>query len=549
MDFKKYVSFVANREEQRKLKILDIPLAGLTNLISVTEAYIVNGLLCLFLGYFSNFDEDNREELEDIAKDGIWKFLALNTIFVLFFGTMVNEVIANFSNKELGKNKRIVAQMSEHSGYKLDQIELRRDMYSLIKTRNYPSVYLYQGLTICLVIGMMLTVFVASYSDNILRLMGEDIRITSIMSSMFWLSSLGNILAMCSQLFRSHLLIHEEYIQSALASLIIISSSLIFGLFVIWILQFKFFGFGLSILFYGILSLLVSRRWCTKTFSQKVNGEEKYIYSHHKENYSSIISRGLSSGVFSKDYLNSQMNIYGLNMVPMYCVRERILRIGLECIKAYLNQIPVLISMTYYTRIARYFSSESENLLISKLRVEMIIILLLALSFYSYPRNLICFDAGMLALTAQNNPRFNKSLKDKDEMTIVTQDFWLYFLHYFLYGGVCSFIATLFFIGYKFSTISLIFFYFWTVWMNIFIIGWLRILGWGYLLLFTNAIGELIISPAITVALGAASSGIGVGGFLAVMVLVEAILGILFLVIGARGRAWRNETRINKLNN
>lgn len=140
---KEHFSFFSEEgRTEREMKYFELSIAGLVNLVSITEPYIANLILSFLISYrVSTMTPAEKLEMNDTAilSVGIEYFFKLVGIFILFFGTMVSEVVAIKGAKSLGAADREMEYLIDQR-HLFDEQKKKEVAKNIIIMRNAPSV-------------------------------------------------------------------------------------------------------------------------------------------------------------------------------------------------------------------------------------------------------------------------------------------------------------------------------------------------------------------------------------------------------------------------
>ena len=369
------------------------------------------------------------------------------------------------------------------------------------------------------------------------------------MQSLLWASSIGNIMALVGMVMKTLLIIHEEYVECASVSLVIIAVMSIIGYFNIVILNLGAIGYGVSILVYGILTM-VGSSWLAKfSFQRKESCSHKK--STHKDSdlkddnfILKILDDTEGNPSLLKIKLNQVFNMYAINMVPQICVRKNLLGGMLKkSIHAYLSNIQIFCVLTMYPNIVALVSSETEELYFRWVVRFAAIHFVLCYVLYIYPRNLICYGLGDLMYEQKDKEHRLEAIKHGEvieskehllarkanieaRLAVMRKIALNYFIHwsYTTIGLSLVMLVLLCLYSGNFNLINifLAFNYLMVLSYNTYFIGVLRILGFkNFLVIFNSAI-SLVVSPILLYNLGFKNNLFNMGG------LYDAFLVLIF---------------------
>jgi len=525
VDSNNWLGFLNDSNDERELKLLDIPIAGLCNAISMVEMYGSNLLIGSLLAIASQAASESMSPLSiPFSDETIRNFVILVTISLLFLGTMIAETFGIFGAKELGKCSRLCEKVTKSKSK-----PTAGELSEIVASRNAPSFYLYQGLIISVVLGILMTVIMMFYGRTVLRLFGIE-ETSSGMQTLSWMSAPGNIMALMALMFKNHLIVHEEYIKVWVVSIINMAGAFFFG----WLFINKFGmmgdGYLIAMTLYGVLSLVTSILWCHFEFSFIVSGSTDFVQTRNGTTYVDFIKERLAKG----DSLNNLMHMYGLNMIPLTCARDDIIQHTFECIKSYFTNVHIFLLLIFYTHVIEIVSSDEEDSFIDTYEIYAIAILLISYCFYIYPRNLMCFGLGDLT-TLETSTQFNKNDR-KDQLNKMKGLFYSYFGTWLMWSVIICLCASLAF-GVSFGSFSpttrfaLGFVYFNLIFVNTFLNGILRILELSYFLVVFNSLSELVIGVVLFIYIGLKMSGITLGYTIIFMIVLSTIRTIVYLAM------------------
>ena len=409
-------------------------------------------------------------------------------------------------------------------------------------------------------------------------IMGTDLRVAGFMQNLLWASSIGNIMALIGMVMKTLLIIHEEYVECAAVSLVNISVLGVVGLINIVFLDLGAIGYGLSILIYGIFTL-ISSSWLAK-FSFK----RKELCSHREGAHNDsdlkddnfilkILNETEGNQGLLRIKLNQVFNMYAINMVPQICIRNNLMG-GMfkKSIQSYFSNTQIFCILTMYPNIVALVSSDSEVLYFRWVVRFAAIIFVLCYVLYIYPRNLICYGLGDLMYeqkdkehrleaaqkgqTTESKDRLVVRMAAIEDRLVVMRKLSLnYFMHWsYTTLGLSLLMVILLCIysgNYNFVNMLLSFMYFMVLSYNTYFIGVLRILDYKNFVVIFNAVIALIMSPIILYFIGFKSNLFNMGGLhdAFLIVIFEGLFRLsIYFVVARYAADWSRESAFFKSN-